>query len=142
MGATSDPAPEQNTSTATASPAFEVEQSFLSLKLLHFPCCFRSKSGVEHCSRWAAAQAESLPETHTLRVNEAAYKNHTTLNSSRETDALETILKTLSMRPFKGDKVQEQQLREVIILRVNRALQRCKLQQDNGLLLHTAQHST
>lgn len=43
-------------------------------------------------------------ETHTLRVNEAAYKNHTTLNSSRETDTLETILKTLSMRLFKGDK--------------------------------------
>lgn len=43
-------------------------------------------------------------ETRTLRINEAAHKNHTTLNSSRETDALETILKTLSVRLFKGDK--------------------------------------
>lgn len=38
-----------------------------------------------------------------LGANEAAYKNHTTLNSSRETDALEAVLKTLSVRLVKGD---------------------------------------
>lgn len=44
-------------------------------------------------------------ETRTLRINEAAHKNHTTLNSSRETDALETILKTpLSASLQRGQK--------------------------------------
>lgn len=56
----------------------------------------RSKSLVEHCSLQVKAQAEWLLETHALRVNEAANKNPTTLKSSRETDALETILKTFS----------------------------------------------
>lgn len=38
------------------------------------------------------AQAEGW--TQTLGVNEAAYKNHTTPNSSRETDALKAALKS------------------------------------------------
>lgn len=46
------------------------------------------------------AQAERRLETHSFRVNETAFKNQTTLNPSRETDALKTVLKTL----FKGDK--------------------------------------
>lgn len=56
----------------------------------------RSKSHVEHCSLQVKAQAERLPETRALGANEAPNKNSTTLNSSRETDALETILKTSS----------------------------------------------
>lgn len=60
------------------------------------------------CPRQVGAQAERAhwkhTYIHTLRVNEAAYLTHTTLNSSRETDALEIILEMLSMCLFKGVK--------------------------------------
>lgn len=83
--ARSDPAADHNMAT--------VIKSFLNVTP---PSAARSKPHVEHCSLQVKAQAERLPETRTLRVNEASNKNPTTLNSSRETDALETILKTSS----------------------------------------------
>lgn len=86
--ARSHPAADHNMAT--------VIKSFLERHPPHPPSAARSKPHVEHCSLQVKAQAERLPETRTLRVNEAPNKNPTTLNSSRETDALETILKTSS----------------------------------------------
>lgn len=105
-------------STATISPypTFEVEQSFLSLFVrvsvhpLYFRVSSRSKSGGTIVLNGFWAIVESLLETHTLRVNEAAYKKHTTLKSSRETDALKTILKMLSVLSLKETKVEERKL--------------------------------
>lgn len=87
-------------STMTVSPTFEEEPSFFvgQTNLCYFHVSSSPKSTVSQCCCQRAA------ETQTLRVNEAAYKNHTTLNFSRETDALETILKMLLVCLFKGNK--------------------------------------
>lgn len=98
---------EHVNSDSLTNPTFEVGQSFLPLL---FPCQFDIKvqslpalfSMSFSSSRELAGQTQT--QTLTLRVIEAAYKNHTTLNCLRETDALETIPKMLSMRLFKWDK--------------------------------------
>lgn len=66
-------------------------------------------------------KAERLPETCALKVNEAANKKPTTLDSSRETDALETILKTSSSAsPQSRDKVWSTNYPSVTVQRVSK----------------------
>lgn len=90
----------------------------------------RSKSHTEHCSQQVGVRAEGFRwrrALHTLGVNEATSR---TLNSSRETNALQTLLKALSVCLFKGDlrrkKRYEHQLRKVIDRRSSQVLQDAK----------------
>lgn len=89
----------------------------------------RSKPHSEQCSPQVGVAAESSLETLGGEMRQLT-KTSSTLNSSRETNALQTLLKTLSARLLKGDK--KKNLRAPI-MESNRSYgqqsgARCKLQ--------------